>query len=311
MTLPIVVLLVLYFLFALILFTRPLITVLESLIALILGITVSIFYFQKILDIVGSFGLRENIYTPSLIFILMIIIIWALFFTLLILFINVGHIIKSYKSRYLSFIISGFFTITCGIIICLTVNPFIQNDKVLNDVENCLLCKLVRDSTAKISSLSGNLSKVSPDIYMLANEQKVIRLTDDFTNTAFDLDKSNQALELINVERGKQSQSALEYDSKLRDLAYNYGQEISKTKYFSHTSADGKTGKDRAQELNFHYDYLSENMAIAPTLKQAHNALVDSESHYSNIVSPIFTKAGIAVFDLDNGYVMVIQEFAN
>ena len=311
MTLSIIVFLALYLLFALILFARPLITVFESLIALILGVIVSMFYFQKILDIANSFGLKEDIYTPSLIFILTVTVVWALVFTFLTLLVNVGHITKSYKSKYFSFIISGFFTVICGIVICLTITPFIQNTQILNDIENCLLCKIVRNTTANISSLDGNLSKISPDIYMPENEQNAIRLTDDFTNATFNLDKSNQALELVNLQRTKQSQPALIWDSKLKDLAYNYGQEISKTKYFSHTSVDGKTGIDRAQELDLDYDYLGENLAIAPTLEQAHDALVDSESHHKNIISPIFTKAGIAVFDLDNGCVVLIQEFSS
>ena len=75
MTLPTIILLAIYLLSVLVLYSRPLITVLESLFALALAVIVSTIFFQRVLDIAGIVGIRENIYTPSLILILTIIVI--------------------------------------------------------------------------------------------------------------------------------------------------------------------------------------------------------------------------------------------
>lgn len=311
MTLPIIALLVIYIASILIIYSRPLISILESLVAVILAVIASTYCFQRVLDITNTFGLKENIYTPSLILILTIIIIWALISTILSLLLNVGHITKSYKARYLSFVVSALFTVIFGSIACLTITPFIQNAQLLEEIESCTLCRVVGSTSVGIGPLDGNLSKISPDVYMPENEQKAIRLNNDFSQAIFNSSKSNQALGFVNALRSKNSQETLSYSADLEDLAFSYGQEMSKTKYFSHTSEDGRTDKERAEAIGVSYDYLGENLAIAPTLERAQSALEDSQSHYKNIVSPLFTKAGMAVFDLDNGFVMLIQEFSS
>lgn len=311
MTLTTIVLVAIYLVFVFTLYYRPLITVLESLVALVLAIVVSTIFFQKALDVVSVFGIRENIYTPSLILILTITIVWALVFTLLSLLLNVGHVTKSYKSKYWSIFLSVFFTVAVGAVACLTVAPFIQNMGTQKEIEDCYLCKVVGSTSADIGPLDGNLSKISPDVYMPENGQKAIHLGDDFSQAVFNSSKSSRALELVNSLRAKNSREPLVYSEDLKDLALSYGREISQTKYFSHTSEDGRTDKERAEEIGISYNYLGENLAIAPTLERAQEALENSESHYKNIISPLFSKAGIAVFDLDNGFIMLVQEFSS
>jgi len=310
MALATIILVLLYFVLALIFFFRPLVLVLESLIALIIGFAVSIIFFNQTLGFSKAMGITESVYSPALIFIVLVIFIWAFVFTLLSALIKFGHLVKSYKTHYLAFIVSIFFTGFIGIIGCLCLTPFLQNTTAREDVDRCFLCRLVKTSPMRERLASDGLVQVDPDIFLPENNQRAIILADEFTVSTHNAAKSEEALNLINGDRAKSNIAALSWDEQLSELASRYGLEMSSTKYFAHTNQDGQDGKERAEQMGLKYNYLGENLAIGPDLEQAHQALVRSESHNKNITSVVFTKVGVVVFDLENGYVMLVQEFA-
>lgn len=52
-----------------------------------------------------------------------------------------------------------------------------------------------------------------------------------------------------------------------------------------------------------------ENLAVAPSIESAFNALVNSPGHYANMTNPTFNSIGIGVV-IKNGSVYVTQVFA-
>lgn len=306
-----IVLLGFYFFYVFFIFFRPLITVIESLTALILAFLTSILSFGAVLDFLNYLGIRENIYTPSLVFILLNIIVWAILFTAFSLIVNVGQITRSYKTGFFSFVLAIFFCAIMGGISCLSLRPFIQNEKVFNSLNNCYLCKTVNDLVDRLPTIDGKIFTVPLSVYMPENDEKSIMLSSDFEISKLDKEQSRLIFELVNKTRQEASVSELEWSEDLNNVAVLYGQEMSKSKIFSHKTLDGRTVKERTEALGVKFDYLGENLAIAPEAVQAYEALLNSQSHYKNIISPVFNKGAVAVFDLKNGFVMLIQQFSN
>lgn len=306
-----IILIVFYLIISILFFFKPLIVVAESLLAMVLAFFVTVFGFNSILAFFVSLGIRENIYAPSLIFIFSQIIIWAVFFTLFSMLISVGQLTRSYKAGFLLFILSAFFCIVIGSVVCLSITPFVQSQKIIHDLNDCRLCKLARSLSNILPSLDGQLSEISLDVYMPKNEEGSIDLSSDFEISGINLEKSRSVFGLINESREKVSLPPLDWDEDLNKMAIEYGQEMSETKFFAHKNIEGRTAKERAEALGINFDYLGENLAIAPEMQQAHQVLLDSESHYKNIVSPVFKRGAVAVFDLKNGFVMLIEQFSN
>ena len=306
-----IILIVIYLVVSSLFFLRPLVIVLESLLAMALASLVIIFSFGPILNFFVSLGIRENVYAPSLVFILSFIIIWAILLTLFSLLVNVGHLTRSYRAGFWSFIISIPFCLIVGSVVCLTITPFVQNQKILDDLNDCFLCKSVGGLTSDLPSIGSELSGISLEIYMPENEDRQIELSSEFEISDLNADKSKLVFDLINKTRKEASAPALDWNEDLYGMAIEYGREISKTKLFAHKNIEGKTVKERSEGLDLNFDYLGENLAIAAQPQQAHRALLDSESHYKNIISPVFARGAVAVFDLKGGFVMLVEQFAN
>ena len=70
---------------------------------------------------------------------------------------------------------------------------------------------------------------------------------------------------------------------------------------FHSTLRDGVTGAPRR---------MGENVAVAGSLDRAFQALVDSPPHYANMVDGSFNRAGIGIFQGDDGRIWVTMVFA-
>jgi uncharacterized protein YkwD len=80
---------------------------------------------------------------------------------------------------------------------------------------------------------------------------------------------------------------------------------------FSHIDGNNDSPAERASRSGISYTYFGENLAIAPDIYQAHEGLMKSASHKANILSGKFSKAGIAVYGLKNGLVLLVEEFSD
>ncbi|HPH92540.1 MAG TPA: CvpA family protein [Ferruginibacter sp.] len=116
-------------------------------------------------------------------------------------------------------------------------------------------------------------------------------------------------LQLVNKERIKRGLRSLIYDSSLTKAARLHSADMLARGYFSHNTPEGIDPFQRLHKLNIHYRYAGENLALAPTLLQAHEGLMKSPGHKANILHPSYGRMGIGVLDAGIYGLMITQEF--
>jgi uncharacterized protein YkwD len=117
-------------------------------------------------------------------------------------------------------------------------------------------------------------------------------------------------LQLLNDERRAHGLAPLRADPDLTEVARSHSRDMLMRGYFSHVTPEGKDPFDRMRQANVSYLTAGENLAFAPTLSIAHQALMNSPGHRANILRPAFRRVGIGIMDGGRGE-MVAQEFRN
>lgn len=124
-------------------------------------------------------------------------------------------------------------------------------------------------------------------------------------------DLESQMLQLINRERAAGGLGPLRADPELAEVARAHSRDMFARGYFSHITPDGKDPFDRMREAQVRYITAGENLALAPTLTQAHQGLMSSPGHRANILRPGFGRVGIGIVDGGMRGQMVTQKFRN
>lgn len=120
-----------------------------------------------------------------------------------------------------------------------------------------------------------------------------------------------QMFTLINEERKKVGLSVVVVDFELKEVARHHGVDMFSKGYFSHVNTQNQTPFDRIEEANIDFIAAGENLAFAPTVKLAHQGLIQSQGHRANILSPDFGKVGIGVIDAGVYGKMFVQNFTD
>jgi len=117
-------------------------------------------------------------------------------------------------------------------------------------------------------------------------------------------------LRLVNAERAKIGLSPLRADFDLAAVAGAHGDEMFRLGYFAHDSAVTGSPGDRIAAADIQAIATGENLAYAPSLRVAHEGLMNSPGHRANILNAGFTRLGIGVVRSENRGLMFVQEFA-
>lgn len=103
-------------------------------------------------------------------------------------------------------------------------------------------------------------------------------------------------IDLVNQERAKAGAAPLKVDMRLVESARAKSQDMIDNNYFAHTSPTlGQFYQIIRQKTGSTYSYLGENLAGAPSVKTAHNSLMNSSGHRKNILNPNYTHIGIGI----------------
>jgi uncharacterized protein YkwD len=113
------------------------------------------------------------------------------------------------------------------------------------------------------------------------------------TNVVVDPNDESAMLVLLNHERTTRGLKALIQDTTARSVARDHSIDMFARGYFSHISLDGRTPFDRMTAGGLKYGSAGENLALAPTLQEAHDGLMKSPGHRANILSPQYKHVGI------------------
>lgn len=149
----------------------------------------------------------------------------------------------------------------------------------------------------------GNIVPLIPDFF---------DLQDPFEETyTLDLNsKRDELLNYINVERALHGLSSVSLRADLNILAQNYAIDMVDRYFFSHIDPDGGNPDTRRKELGIKTN-VGENLAHAPSVYFAHQALMRSAIHRENILDPNWDNIGIGI-ELDGtGDMMLVEEFSH
>jgi len=116
---------------------------------------------------------------------------------------------------------------------------------------------------------------------------------------------------LVNEVRRENGLPELTFDDKLAAVGEEHDHDMFARGYFSHNTPDGKTPFDRMDAAGIIYLIAGENLALAPSVQEAFDGLMNSPAHKANILSSDFGKVGIGVMDGGTYGLMFAQEFTN
>ncbi|WP_373045091.1 CAP domain-containing protein [Vulgatibacter sp.] len=103
------------------------------------------------------------------------------------------------------------------------------------------------------------------------------------------------AAELANELRRSRGLRPLRIDPMLQRTARAYAEELLRTGRFAHRSPISGDLQDRLRAAGYPYLRAGENLAQAPTVREAHASTVRSPGHLANLVEPGWTEAGFGL----------------
>jgi uncharacterized protein YkwD len=141
--------------------------------------------------------------------------------------------------------------------------------------------------------------------------EELIELGYTTTDVTIDQTAEDAMLVMLNHERTSRGLPALKLNLKARAVARTYSADMFARGYFSHINPEGKSPFDRMHDGGVKFGSAGENLALAPTLQQAHDGLMKSPGHRANILSPNYNAVGIGIVDGGPYGIMVTQDFTD
>lgn len=102
-------------------------------------------------------------------------------------------------------------------------------------------------------------------------------------------------LQLINGERVRNGLAKLKPDPRLTGLAREKSRDMVSANYFGHISQKLGTVYDQLQQKGIVYRTVAENLVGAHGYRRAHESIMSSPAHRSNVLNPSFTRIGIGI----------------
>ncbi|HHX77640.1 MAG TPA: hypothetical protein GX697_04760, partial [Firmicutes bacterium] len=108
-------------------------------------------------------------------------------------------------------------------------------------------------------------------------------------------------LELVNRERTAAGLQPLILHPHLSEVARLKSADMVAQNYFSHQSPTYGSPFDMMRSFGISYRLAGENIALAPSVDRAHNALMNSSGHRKNILNPDYAYIGIGMAEGPRG----------
>ncbi|TVY07641.1 CAP domain-containing protein [Paenibacillus cremeus] len=109
---------------------------------------------------------------------------------------------------------------------------------------------------------------------------------------------ASQVVTLVNQERAKAGLAPLTSDSALTGMALDKAKDMYNNHYFDHTSPTYGSPFDMMTSYGIRFTYAGENIAMGQrTPQEVMTAWMNSAGHRQNILSPNYTKIGVAYYN--------------
>ena len=165
---------------------------------------------------------------------------------------------------------------------------------------------------SKIDPVFGDAVQRSLNRLMVRPQSdETVKLHYTVTNTKVREDLEARMLQMVNEERAKEGLEPLQADPEMAMVARKHSADMFARGYFAHVNLDGEDPFDRMRKEGVRFVTAGENLALAQTLKMAHNGLMNSPGHRANILHKSFGRLGIGVLDGGIYGLMITQNFRN
>lgn len=279
----------------------------KSLICLVVAYPLAYFLVDPIINWLNKLSISENLYLPSVVFAVLLIVIYSFLYTLL------PSLFSKNESRVSAFLalLPGFLVVLMIFcLICQMAFSFVGKEKLTKSSSAC--SKLVEVNPLGIFDRYGFVSRdVLSDDLILSGEDGEVILVENLPSSgisAYALE--GEMIDSVNKLRLENDVEILSRDGELDKLASEYARDILVQKRFAHLDNSGSLPKDRALARGINFDYFGENLAIANNISSAYQGLSASKRHRENLVQPLFRKIGICVLKINNS-LLIVQEFSN
>lgn len=105
--------------------------------------------------------------------------------------------------------------------------------------------------------------------------------------------------ELVNIARADEGVHALVHDEDIREVAYEYSEDMYRRDFFSHVDPEGDDVVDRLDAAGIDFTMAGENIAwnsgFSDPVQAAHDSLMASSGHRANILNESFTRIGCGI----------------
>jgi uncharacterized protein YkwD len=196
------------------------------------------------------------------------------------------------------------------VLIIIPAFPQVKKDISDSEIGSVLVEKVSSIEYYLIEVFGGVGQESLTFLTVLPGADETIELPYQATDLSVDEEAERQMLALLNVERAREGVGPLVMDETVVPVARAHSRDMWERSYFSHTNPDGEDPFARMREGGVRFVYAGENLALARTVVQAHQGLMNSPGHRRNILDSGFTRVGIGVI---NGGVygkMFTQNFA-
>lgn len=134
---------------------------------------------------------------------------------------------------------------------------------------------------------------------LLKDYQLIERNPNLYPKQSNTLEKNYETLlfELTNAERKSQGIPTLQHSTNISNVARKHSVDMGAHDYFNHDNLSGESPFDRLSNGGILYRYAGENIAMGYTNAYfAHEALMNSLGHRSNILSTNYSQLGVGVY---------------
>src|SRR5215467_3549342 len=128
-------------------------------------------------------------------------------------------------------------------------------------------------------------------------------------SASFDVSAERELLKMANADRGRAGLPPLKVDDGLVEAARAHAAKMASQNKLSHQLSGEPSPPERISATStLHLARIAENVALATTAEDAHDALMASPPHRDNLLNPSYNVAGFGVFRSGNR-LYVAQEF--
>ena len=133
------------------------------------------------------------------------------------------------------------------------------------------------------------------DVQSAGYQQSELEPTD--TKLELQPDAERAMLEAVNRERRERGLAPLAWCRACAEVARAHSKDMYRGGYFSHEDLEGNDPFDRMKAARISYGAAGENLALAPTVDEAHAGLMTSPDHRANILRTEFHEVGIGIYE--------------